>query len=210
MAVDVHGLVSAALLRRGDLQLLAVNHHGPDQPGVAGLLVAAMEPTGAGRVRPGDPDPVIDTVVTDHDQARLAAGVDLADQLLAHAAFRAIVEDVHVGAAPAGVYHATSTCRMGDVVDADGAVAGRTGLYVIDASIFPDIPPANPYLPTLMLAERMVTRLLRLHGPLARRTRGDDVRVTAGGAGAEAPAGAPARRSIRLCRSIACEVGCRP
>ena len=173
MAADVHGLVSATLLRRGDLQLLAVNHLGPEHPGQASLLVAAMEPTGAGRVGPGDPDPVIDTVVTDHDQARLAAGVDARPiELLAHAAFRAIVEDVHVGTAPAGVYHATSTCRMGDVVDADGAVAGRTGLYVVDASIFPDIPAANTYLPTLMLAERMAARLLRRQPAARPSTRG--------------------------------------
>jgi hypothetical protein len=160
------------LLRRGDLQLLAVNHHGPEHTGRASLLVAAMEPTGAGRVGPGDPDPVIDTVVTDHDQIRLAAGVEIVHQLLAHAAFRAIVEDVHVGTAPAGVYHATSTCRMGDVVDADGSVAGRMGLYVVDASIFPDIPAANPYLPTFMLAERMATRLLRRQPAARPSTRG--------------------------------------
>ena len=72
---------------------------------------------------------------------------------------RALVEDVTVGEAPAGVYHATSTCRMGTVVDDDGAVVGCDGLHVVDASVFPDIPTTNTYLPTLMLAERLAARL---------------------------------------------------
>ena len=48
---------------------------------------------------------------------------------------------------------------MGAVVDDDGAVVGHDGLYVADASVFPSIPHANTYLPTLMLAERLAARL---------------------------------------------------
>jgi choline dehydrogenase len=57
------------------------------------------------------------------------------------------------------VYHPTSTCAMGTVVDDDGALVGYEALHVADASVFPDIPWANTYLPTLMLAERLASRL---------------------------------------------------
>ena len=155
---DPHGLVAATLLRRDDLQLLSVNHLGPDVPQGAGFLVAVMSATGEGSVEPG---PVVRTVLSDHDHDRLAAGIELVKQLLDAPAFAAIVEDVSVGEAPAGVYHPTSTCRMGEVVDGDGAVVETDHLFVVDASVLPELPTANTYLPTLMLAERLVPRILR-------------------------------------------------
>ncbi len=54
--------------------------------------------------------------------------------------------------------HASSSCAMGRVVDADGAVVGYEGIYVCDASVFPSIPDANTHLPTTMLAERLSAR----------------------------------------------------
>ena len=50
---------------------------------------------------------------------------------------------------------------MGVVVDDDGLVVGRENVHVVDASVFPDIPTTNTYLPTLMLAERLAARLVR-------------------------------------------------
>ena len=41
------------------------------------------------------------------------------------------------------------------VVDVNGAVMGYSGLSVIDASVFPDLPRANPNLTTVMVAERL-------------------------------------------------------
>jgi choline dehydrogenase-like flavoprotein len=164
-----HGLVAATFLRRDDLQLLAVNHLGPQAERGAGFLVVAMSATGEGSVQPG---PTVDLVLSDHDRARLAAGVELVEQLLAAPAFAAIVEDMTVGEAPAGVYHPTSTCRMGDVVDEDGAVIDADHLFVVDASVFPELPTANTYLPTLMLAERLVPRVLRRRRAAPPSTRG--------------------------------------
>ena len=117
-----------------------------------------MSATGEGSVEPG---PVVRTVLSEHDHARLASGVELVKQLLGAPAFAAIVEDVSVGEAPAGVSHPASTCRMGEVVDGDGAVAGTDHLFVVDASVFPELPTTNTYLPTLMVAERLVPRILR-------------------------------------------------
>ncbi len=153
-----HGLVAASFLRRDDVQLLSVNHLGPEVPHGAGFLVVVMSATGEGSIQPG---PAVDIVLSEHDRARLATGVELVWQLLGAPAFAAIVEDVSVGEAPAGVYHPTSTCRMGDVVDEDGAVVGIDHLFVVDASVFPELPTANTYLPTLMLAERLAPQVLR-------------------------------------------------
>jgi choline dehydrogenase-like flavoprotein len=140
--VDDHGLVTATLLRRGDVQIVPLNHLGPGNDRVAMLQVVLMTPS-----------------EHDDDRPRLTAAVELARELLAHSALRRVVTDVSVGEPPGGVYHATSTCAMGLVVDDAAAVVGYDGLHVVDASVFPEIPSTNPYLPTLMLAERLAARL---------------------------------------------------
>ncbi len=136
--VDPHSLVTSCLLRRGHVQIQPLNHLGPAAPGHGMLLVAAMVP------------------------GHLDAGRALARELLAHRAFAELVDDVTVGDGPAGIYHATSTCPMGDVVDEDGLVVGADNIHVVDASVFPDLPTTNTYLPTLMLAERLAARLVDL------------------------------------------------
>ena len=141
VAVDGHGLVTATLLRRDDIEIVPLNHLGPGNDRLATLLVVLMAPSGR------------------DDRGQLDQGVDLARDLLAHPAFSRFVADISVGERPAGVYHATSTCAMGVVVDGAGAVVGYDGLYVADASVFPELPSTNPYLPTLMLAERLAARL---------------------------------------------------
>jgi 5-(hydroxymethyl)furfural/furfural oxidase len=112
------------------------------------------------------------------DIAELAAGVRAAVELLETPAFRDIVAATYIDAsgtpisaladdesirrwlsAAVGDYvHASSSCAMGTVVDADGAVIGYEGIYVCDASVFPGIPDANTHLPTTMLAERLCAR----------------------------------------------------
>lgn len=47
------------------------------------------------------------------------------------------------------------------VVDAAGALLGLEGLYVIDASVIPEIPSANTHLAVIALAERLAAGLLR-------------------------------------------------
>lgn len=61
--------------------------------------------------------------------------------------------------------HICSTCRMGSphddttVVDPDCRVLGVEGLRVIDASVLPAAPRANPHLSVLMVAEHMAARM---------------------------------------------------
>jgi choline dehydrogenase-like flavoprotein len=53
------------------------------------------------------------------------------------------------------IYHPTSTCAIGRVVDARGRVLGLDGVVVADASVMPTIPRANTNLTTVALAERI-------------------------------------------------------
>ena len=65
--------------------------------------------------------------------------------------------------------HPTSTCRMGraddptTVVDVECRVLGCENLYVVDASVMPEVPCANTHLTTVMIAERMAERLAAPH-----------------------------------------------
>jgi choline dehydrogenase len=52
------------------------------------------------------------------------------------------------------LYHPTSTCSIGAVVDPDLRVLGIDGLRVVDASVFPTVPRGNTNAPTIMVAEK--------------------------------------------------------
>ena len=45
------------------------------------------------------------------------------------------------------------------VVDTNGKIIGYHGVWVCDASIFPDLPTGNTHLPVVMMAERISTRI---------------------------------------------------
>lgn len=179
VAADPHGLVTGAVLRRGDVQVLSLNHLGPLEPGWGMLLAVLLRSTSRGSVRlqPGDgtsgggddavaagdasavddagaEEVVIDWALDDHDRARLAKAALVATGLAEGDAFADVVEAVEVGDSPAGVFHWSSTCAVGRVLDERGAVLGHEHLYVADASAFADLPPANLYVPTLLQAVR--------------------------------------------------------
>ena len=52
------------------------------------------------------------------------------------------------------VFHPTSTCAVGSVVDPELRVFGFEGLRVVDASVMPTITRANTNAATIMIAER--------------------------------------------------------
>ena len=52
------------------------------------------------------------------------------------------------------LFHPTSTCAIGSVVDPELRVLGVEGLRVVDASVFPTVPRGNTNAPTVMAAEK--------------------------------------------------------
>ena len=72
------------------------------------------------------------------------------------------------------IYHPSGTCKMGPasdkmaVVDPRLRVHGVDGLRVIDGSIIPEIPAANPNAATMMIAEKGADMVKRDWGVKAR------------------------------------------
>jgi choline dehydrogenase len=62
------------------------------------------------------------------------------------------------------VYHLTTTCRMGDVVDPTLRVHGVRQLRVADASVMPNVISGNTNAPTIMIAEKAAELIAREHG----------------------------------------------
>ena len=58
------------------------------------------------------------------------------------------------------VYHPTSSCAIGAVVDAELRVYGIEGLRVVDASVMPTIVRSNTHAPTMMIAEKASDMIL--------------------------------------------------
>ncbi|MER5916523.1 GMC oxidoreductase [Streptomyces sp. NPDC001982] len=52
------------------------------------------------------------------------------------------------------LFHPTSSCAIGSVVDPELRVFGVTGLRVVDASVFPTVVRGNTNAPTIMTAEK--------------------------------------------------------
>lgn len=68
-----------------------------------------------------------------------------------------------------GSWHASGTCKIGDmqdpmaVVDSDGRVMGVDGLRVVDASIMPSVISGNTMLTTIMAAEKIADSIKETH-----------------------------------------------
>jgi len=62
------------------------------------------------------------------------------------------------------VYHPTSTCRIGDVVDPRLRVLGVGRLRVADASVMPAVIAGNTNAPTIMIGEKAAEMIAADHG----------------------------------------------
>jgi choline dehydrogenase len=62
------------------------------------------------------------------------------------------------------VYHLTSTCRMGSVVDPRLRVMGVAGLRVADASVMPNVVSGNTNAAAIMIGEKAAEMLAADHG----------------------------------------------
>ncbi len=68
------------------------------------------------------------------------------------------------------VYHPTSTCAIGSVVDPALRVLGVDGLRVADASVMPSVPRGNTNAPTIMVAEKAAALLAAASTPTGAAT----------------------------------------
>ena len=154
-------------------------------PGLLCIWVNQQQGRGWLRLASPDPDvhPEIqqDLLHDQGDLVRLRDGVKRALELVRTGAFDAAFH--HIALDPTGrgtdaltdddaidawlmdavgdTGHVCGTCRMGapddprTVVDPQGRVLGVEGLWVADASVFPEVPRANTNLPTIVAAERL-------------------------------------------------------
>lgn len=175
--LEVAGLVVASSTDDADINLLPVD---PNQ-----LVVAVTKVSSVGHVTEvdGTAEVVLGTLETHDDATRMLAALRLAADVCASREFTNVVETVSIDAkgtplstllahddetiisyvrrSPGAYSHAVGTCRMGlegdaeAVVDATGAVFGVDGLWVVDASVFPDIPRAATQVPVMAVAGRI-------------------------------------------------------
>jgi choline dehydrogenase-like flavoprotein len=157
----------------GGIQILPLNRIGLDSATVAGaVMFGVLSQHGRGQLTANPTGrPRLDFAQHELDQAALRRATQHARTLNVDATLAEIdptdidALDRWVGANPGNYLHAAGTCRMGSptddyaVVDNNCQVIGVPGLYVVDASIFPDLPRANPYLPTLAVAELAAARI---------------------------------------------------
>ncbi len=62
------------------------------------------------------------------------------------------------------VYHLTSTCRIGSVVDPQLRVLGVDRLRVADASVMPNVVSGNTNAATIMISEKAAELVAADHG----------------------------------------------
>lgn len=178
------GLVTASMIDRDPIQLLAINHLGGQAPAnLAMLLVANMRPVGCGgtvRLQSDDPNthPEVDFNLLDdsEDLLTLRNGVIAALDVLRRTSFTSIIDTVFIDDVGTtvdaldspeaidswllrhGADYVHASGSTGGALDDSGQVVGNEGVYVCDASAFPSIPNVNTHMPTMMLAERLTSR----------------------------------------------------
>jgi choline dehydrogenase len=183
---DLQGVFSPASYKQGFVGLL------DDFPGMT-AGVWQHRPESVGYVRSRSPDPFVDPIIQPNylsapeDRRVLLAGMKLARRLL-HTPELSHFFDCDALPGPevntddewldyarrygSTAYHLIGTNRMGPatdptaVVDDQLRVHGLQGLRVVDASIMPNIPSANTYSSTMMIAEK-ASDMIRGRPPLS-------------------------------------------
>ena len=139
-----------------------------------------VKPTARGKVMlrtpmaESKPRVVSNFLTTEEDRAAFVAGTRIALEVAAQPTLQAVQkEPFSIPASDSDedilawgrkncqpVYHPTSTCAIGDVVDPELRVFGIEGLRVVDASVMPTITRSNTHAPTMMIAEKAADLIL--------------------------------------------------
>jgi choline dehydrogenase-like flavoprotein len=134
----------------------------------------AVKPVARGKVTLrtplADSKPLVLTnfLTTEEDRQSMIAGVRIALEIAKQPALKAVERAPYsvpgsdsdgdilgwLSRVSQPVYHPTSTCAMGSVVDSELRVYGVEGLRVVDASVMPTITRSNTHAPTMMIAEK--------------------------------------------------------
>jgi choline dehydrogenase len=132
--------------------------------------VALMRPRSRGEIVLRSADPAVPPLVRYRylregaDRSALAAGLDLAGELLAASGLGGPVHDGAATDPLAGLgtsMHLSGSCRMGSaddpqaVVDERCRVVGVDGLWVGDGAVLPSLPSRGPHATVVMVAERV-------------------------------------------------------
>ncbi|MGW1493526.1 GMC family oxidoreductase [Streptomyces sp. NPDC002402] len=162
----------------GQLHMAPVLFHqeglGPVAEHGFALGPCVLAPTSRGHVTLRSPRPdaapriVHNYLTTDEDRDCIVHGVRIALDIAARAPLADAITgqydvpdsdsgpDVLAWARKSGMtlFHPTSTCAIGSVVDPELRVLGVEALRVVDASVFPSVPRGNTNAPTVMAAEK--------------------------------------------------------
>ncbi len=148
-----------------------------------GLGACVLKPTSRGKLslRSADagskPRILHNYFATEEDRRCLIEGVRIALDIAAQPALRAHIKapnvvpnstsaaDVwdYVQRYASTIYHPTSTCAIGPVVDGDLRVRGVERLRVVDASVMPSVVRGNTNAPTIMIAEKAADLIRGAH-----------------------------------------------
>jgi choline dehydrogenase len=139
-----------------------------------------LKPTSRGKVmlRSARPDAkpriTCNFLTTSEDMQAMIAGVRIALNVAKQPSLAAVTRAPYQAPASDGeadivsyvkrytstLFHPTSTCSMGRVVDSELRVLGVEGLRVVDASVMPTITSGNTNTPTAMIAEKGASMIL--------------------------------------------------
>jgi len=168
-------------LERPDAQIYFINFSTARRGGVlhahsgftCGISQLQVESRGSVHIKSADPaaPPAIryNYLATENDRRVMVEGLKIARQICNTAPMRDYVAGEYypgdkvrtdeewlefcreVGET---VFHPTSTCRMGAVVDENLKVKGISGLRVVDASVMPSVPSGNINAAVIAVAEK--------------------------------------------------------
>jgi choline dehydrogenase len=168
-------------LERPDAQLYFINFSTAQRGGVlhshSGFTcaVSQLQVESRGSVQIGSPDPTAPPAIrynylaTENDRRVMVEGLKIARRICMTPPMREYVVDeflpgdkvqsddewlAYAREMGETVFHPTSTCRMGTVVDERLRVKGIAGLRVIDASIIPAVPSGNINAAVIAVAEK--------------------------------------------------------
>jgi choline dehydrogenase len=169
-----------AELKRPDAQIYFINFSGAKR-GVlhrhsgftCGVSQLQVESRGSVHLRSGDPaaPPAIryNYLATENDRRVMVEGLKIARRVVTTPPMRDyVLDEFSPGARVQSddewlaycremgetVFHPTSTCRMGTVVDEKLRVKGLEGLRVVDASVMPSVPSGNINAAVIAVAEK--------------------------------------------------------